>query len=291
MQLCDQEHANTQNTIEGLYNTVTNPIQSVEEAFAAFATAVLHPIDTAKSAYNYGVMFTQDPNTLKAELALTLFGNLAYGGAFTTGIGNTVPKGLGLARTGVLKWAEHAHQVTKDAEILQASFWKVKERTTRSDIVSKSHSNKVVANPTHPLEGMTPHEIIVKVNEIGLNTKKDNAILWSGLGHGDEGIRLSKQYAAKHGGTTLEMTAGGAWLDSMDLFGNSPFNRTQAAKIWGEVSKLFTQQASGQVRTLIGQVRPNSIYQTQELSELRMNPKVTGIDELYLRPKFETVLR
>ncbi|CAM4456335.1 MAG: hypothetical protein LEGION0403_FIIPPAGN_02771 [Legionella sp.] len=144
----------------------------------------------------------------------------------------------------------------------------------------------------HPLEGMTPQQVIARANEIGLHTKKDNLVLWSGLGQGSEGVKLAQQYVVKHGGTTLEMTPGGAWLDKLDLFGtSSPFSRTEAAQIWGDVSKLFTRQASGQIRSLIGQVRPQSIYQSQELLELSMNPRVTGIDKLYLRPRFETILR
>ena len=78
----------------------------------------------------------------------------------------------------------------------------------------------------------------------------------------------------------------------MDLFaGNSPFSPKQATEIWGSVSKSLAQQSSGQVRSLLGQVRPKSIYTSQEMMELRMNTRVSGIDELYLRPKFDTVLR
>lgn len=159
-------------------------------------------------------------------------------------------------------------------------------------VPNSSHAVDTIGQVSHPLEGMTPQQVIAKVNEIGLHTKKDNLVLWSGLGQGSEGVKLAQQYVAKHGGTTLEMTSGGAWLDSMKLFeSGSPFSLKEAAHIWGETSKLFTQQASGQVRSLIGQVRPQSIYQSQELLELGMNPRVTGIDELYLRPRFETVLR
>ena len=130
------------------------------------------------------------------------------------------------------------------------------------------------------------------VDELGLKTPKDQLILWSGLGRGNEGIKLSQQYAAKHGGVTLEMTPGGSWLHQMDLFaGNSPFTRDQATNIWRDVSRSYTQQASGQARSLLGQVRPNSIYQSQELQELRMNPRILGFEELYLKPKFETILR
>ncbi|MDF1684439.1 MAG: hypothetical protein P1U36_07240 [Legionellaceae bacterium] len=162
----------------------------------------------------------------------------------------------------------------------------------RNNVPNSSHAIDSILEVSHPLEGMTPQQVITKVNELGLHTKKDNLVLWSGLGQGSQGVKLAQQYVAKHGGTTLEMTPGGAWLDRMKLFENgSPFALKEAAHIWDETSKLFTRQANGQVRSLIGQVRPQSIYLSQEILELNINPRVTGIDELYLRPRFETVLR
>ena len=56
------------------------------------------------------------------------------------------------------------------------------------------------------------------------------------------------------------MTPGGSWLN--DLNANFPFSIQESAYIWREVSKLLTKNASGQVRPLIGQVKPMSIYRT-----------------------------
>ena len=57
------------------------------------------------------------------------------------------------------------------------------------------------------------------------------------------------------------MTQGGKWLNKMDLFrGNSPFTKNEALQIWDNVSTKTIHQASGQVRSVIGQVRPDSIY-------------------------------
>ena len=82
------------------------------------------------------------------------------------------------------------------------------------------------------------------------------------------------------------MTAGGKWLDQMDLYGsNSPFSRTEAGKIWEKVSTRMIQQASGQVRSLVGIVNPSSVYRAEQ-SELFMNENILGLDELNLRPRY-----
>lgn len=104
---------------------------------------------------------------------------------------------------------------------------------------------------------------------------------------GDTGIIRSQAYAADFGGMTLEMTRGGGWLHGMDLYGAaSPFTRLEADQIWGAVSRSASDQASGQVRALLGQVRPTSFYQTIELPTLLNNTRVLGIDRVYLKPPY-----
>ena len=162
--------------------------------------------------------------------------------------------------------------------------------STSESAYSRSGSPKLFGAglDKHPLQGWTAEQVVSHANKLGLKTPKDQLILWSGLGRGDEGKTLSQEYAKINGGVTLEMTPGGEWLDKMDLFEEtSPFSPQEATKIWARVSGLLASLASGQVRSLIGSVHPKSFYMSEELTELKSNPAILGVEELYLKPRFQ----
>ncbi|MGA9628426.1 MAG: hypothetical protein WBQ42_00040 [Candidatus Rickettsiella isopodorum] len=158
--------------------------------------------------------------------------------------------------------------------------WGVFSRNTTLDSTELS----LPSFPKHPLEGWTAEQVVQHANQLGLKTERDQLLLWSGLGK--NGVELSQEYALAHGGTTLEMTPGGKWLNEMDLFGaGSSFSFAEARKIWESVSMSTMRLASGQVRSFIGQVNPSSIY-SQEIQELLQNEKVLGLEPLYIKPRY-----
>ena len=160
---------------------------------------------------------------------------------------------------------------------------------SRSRVPTRALGGPTIENSAgvHPLLGLTPDDVLQAVQVLGVKTERDSLLLWSGLGPGDTGIVRSQGFAAEFGGTTLEMTPGGKWLHSMDLFGSdSPFTRLEAKQIWGRTSEMAAQQASGQVRVTMGWLQPDSVFERIELPALRANPDVTGIDFLYLKSKY-----
>ena len=128
-----------------------------------------------------------------------------------------------------------------------------------------------------------PELLIEQSNRRGFAAGHNQTLLWSGLGK--DGVGGFQAFARANGGTTLEMTAGGRYLDDLNLFGaDSPLTIAESLQVWANGSRQFARGASGQVRAVTGQVRPSSQYRTIELPELLANPNVTGIDELSLLP-------
>lgn len=100
-------------------------------------------------------------------------------------------------------------------------------------------------------------------------TDSSQALFWSGLGR--NGATQASEYAAKTGGTTLEQTAGAAKLPAYDS------SNAASVAAWRGASELFARGASGNVRVLLGNSGPDSIWNTVELPALKANSAVTSI--------------
>jgi hypothetical protein len=179
-----------------------------------------------------------------------------------------------LANPAFMQAATRAGAILGGGKLLNI-FGVFKSTKTASNIIAE-----------HPCTGMSVEQIAQKALDLGMDTPKNSLILWSGLGEGRVGVKLSQEFATKNGGITLEMTAGGKWLDEMGLFeASSPLSKQEAYQVWKEVSTKAVSKASGDVRAVVGQVRVDSIYNA-ELQALKNNPNVTKeIDALSILPK------
>ncbi|MEV4539032.1 Ig-like domain-containing protein [Asanoa sp. NPDC049518] len=109
---------------------------------------------------------------------------------------------------------------------------------------------------------------------INVSTLPGKSVFWSGPGS----KAAAQSFARSTGRTTLDMTPGGGWLNSMS--GRMARNLTdaQATKVWGATSKRFAEQASGEVNTFTRGFYADSIWQKIELPALNKNPLVTNIN-------------
>jgi hypothetical protein len=115
-------------------------------------------------------------------------------------------------------------------------------------------------------------EVMAAENVEAFSTATDSAVFWSGLGEDGDGIAAS--YAAENGGTTLEQTEGASELPEY-----SPDDAASVAA-WRAASESFARGASGNVRVLLGDSRPDSIWNTVELPTLQANPAVSSISAI-----------
>lgn len=119
-----------------------------------------------------------------------------------------------------------------------------------------------------------------KAKEIGIFFNESEACLWAGF---KNGVLVSQQFAAANGLRTLEMTPGGAWLNSLRLFApNSPFDPIEVRELWERVSVYAMQHVKGKVTVIKGVVEEKSIV-NREIAALEKRPDVT-IQTLDFRP-------
>ena len=107
-----------------------------------------------------------------------------------------------------------------------------------------------------------------RVAEPALALAPDSPVLWSGRGR--EGADLAGQWAADNGGVTLEQALVNAGLN--------PPSWSESPAWWTAASRSFAQNATGDVRVLLGDnVNPGGIWAQTELPALKLNPNVRSI--------------
>ncbi|PRQ02443.1 putative deoxyribonuclease RhsC [Enhygromyxa salina] len=96
--------------------------------------------------------------------------------------------------------------------------------------------------------GLQPYDFGTLLNEaentLDFSTARDGAVFWSGPRMAD-----AQRWAAANGKTTLEQTAGGRYLDGLNLFDTptSGLSGAEAAQVWDAASRRFAEGASGDV--------------------------------------------
>ncbi len=102
----------------------------------------------------------------------------------------------------------------------------------------------------------------------------NKSFFWSGKTNGVGGATRALEIAKSKGGTTLE-----GLIDSKNIqLPNWDLANPQSLEAWKEVSKLYANEAVGDVRAIIGKdLRPGSVWETVELPALKANKNVTRI--------------
>jgi hypothetical protein len=106
-----------------------------------------------------------------------------------------------------------------------------------------------------------------QVETLDISTNRGAAIFYSGPGN-----RGAAEAFAQSGGATLEMTPGGAWLDSRQLFKTLPPELAQQP--WDRLSQRYAQSSSGSVSAFIDGASKRGTFYRVELPALQANPDV-----------------
>jgi len=108
------------------------------------------------------------------------------------------------------------------------------------------------------------------------STAPNTASFYPGTGTGD----VAEALAAEKGLATISSTEGGAYLQSLDLYGtNSPVSLGEANQLWTYASQRYASGASGDVTAILNNPNAGRIYLSTERPILLSNPGVTSPNE------------
>ena len=130
---------------------------------------------------------------------------------------------------------------------------------------------KAVAHEEHNFETLSHF-----VSTANVRTPKNKAVFYSGEGGRD----YATLFAFDKGMYTLEMTPGGKYLDSLNLFNPNNsygFTTDQDKLLWGNLSGKYAKEASGTVNAFLRNPSAESIFKTVEFPALVENKIVVEI--------------
>jgi len=140
-------------------------------------------------------------------------------------------------------------------------------------------------NPVRGDDGRYQPGSLPSIDELRALTRTDpdTAFYWSGrdangVGVGPEGSGIAENIASGSGGRTLEQTLAANGVHPLPVWNQKD---PESVRFWEEASATFAENASGQVRAVVGSdLRPGNIWQTVEIPRLMDNPNVTSISQL-----------
>jgi RHS repeat-associated protein len=119
-------------------------------------------------------------------------------------------------------------------------------------------------------------QIMSKLQGMDFSSPPNTALFYSGPGTGD----IATALAEEKGLTTISSTQGGAYLESLDLYGpNSPVSESEAGQLWTYASSQFASGTSGDVLAILNNPSPARIYLSTEKPILLNNPTITSVTE------------
>ncbi len=107
-----------------------------------------------------------------------------------------------------------------------------------------------------------------QVDALDFSTAANKAVFYSGPGNRARALG----FAERTGATPIDLTPGGRYLSSLNLYGTLP--GAQADAIWARASRAYTARASGQIHLFIRGARPDRLFNTMERPLIEANPNI-----------------
>ena len=160
---------------------------------------------------------------------------------------------------------------------------KVRGQDTFDDLPSSTPKRPY--NPARGEDGKYAPGSLPSADELRRLTKTepDTAFYWSGrdasgVGVGPDGSGVAERFASANGGQTLEQTLMANGVDPLPEWDETD---AESVRFWEEASGAFAENASGDVRAVVGSdLRPGNIWQTVEIPRLQNNPNVSSIAQI-----------
>src|SRR3990167_4452612 len=230
---------------------VTQALKTATPYFAASAdfSTELDPL-TAVSKASAELMTHQNPVT----------------GAYVSAKNAAILGGVGAAFGGMGKLAEFELALRGAREVGLFGGGGESQAALRSRVLGNIAETRAGINVTN----FGVHAAVEKVPFLDISTHADEATFWSGKGN----RQLAESFADLLVKRTIEMTSGGKYLESLNLF--TKFSYEQARVPWERLSERFARNASGEVYAFVTGSTPGSVFRTVELPALIENPDVTN---------------